>query len=65
MCNLQIDLVGPGGRTYAVGRMLRLGRRAEVDEVREFFRPYAPFQGLAGMYLLRGQRFVVPAGPPL
>jgi DNA-3-methyladenine glycosylase II len=61
------DMLPAGDLAYVklVGRMLRLGRRAEVDEVREFFTPYAPFQGLAGMYLLRGQRFVVPAGPPL
>jgi 3-methyladenine DNA glycosylase/8-oxoguanine DNA glycosylase len=48
-----------------VGRMLRLGRRATVEEVREFFAPYAPFEGLAGLYLLRGRRFVLPAGPPV
>jgi DNA-3-methyladenine glycosylase II len=61
------DMLPAGDLAYVklVGRMLRLGRRAEVDEVREFFRPYAPYEGLAGMYLLRGQRFVVPAGPPL
>jgi 3-methyladenine DNA glycosylase/8-oxoguanine DNA glycosylase len=40
-----------------VGRLLRLGRRATEDEVREFFEPFAPFQGLAGTYLLHG-RFV-------
>jgi 3-methyladenine DNA glycosylase/8-oxoguanine DNA glycosylase len=37
-----------------VGRAARLGRRATEDEVREFFGPYAPFQALAGMYLLQG-----------
>jgi 3-methyladenine DNA glycosylase/8-oxoguanine DNA glycosylase len=46
-----------------VGRLRRLGRRATEDEVRDFFAPYAPYQGLAGVYLLsygfRG------AGPPL
>jgi len=35
-----------------VGRMARLGRRATEDEVRSFFEPYAPYQGLAGMYAL-------------
>ena len=40
VCNVQIDLVGPGGRTYAVGRMLRLktGKRRlrlpRVDRLR-------------------------------
>ena len=48
-----------------VGRMRRLGRRATVEEVHDFFAPYAPFQGLAGLYLLRGRRFVQPAGPPV
>jgi 3-methyladenine DNA glycosylase/8-oxoguanine DNA glycosylase len=45
--------------------MLRMGRRATVDEVREFFAPYAPYEGLAGLYLLRGRNFVMPAGPPV
>jgi 3-methyladenine DNA glycosylase/8-oxoguanine DNA glycosylase len=38
-----------------VGRAARLGRRATEDEVREFFEPYAPYQGLAGLYALRAQ----------
>jgi 3-methyladenine DNA glycosylase/8-oxoguanine DNA glycosylase len=61
------DMLPAGDLAYVklVGRMLRLGRRAEVEEVREFFAPYAPFQGLAGLYLLRGRRFVMPAGPPV
>jgi 3-methyladenine DNA glycosylase/8-oxoguanine DNA glycosylase len=61
------DMLPAGDLAYVklVGRMLRLGRRATVEEVREFFAPYAPFAGLAGMYLLRGSRFVMPAGPPV
>lgn len=61
------DMLPAGDLAYVklVGRMLRLGRRAEMHEVHEFFRPYAPFQGLAGLYLLRGARFVAPVGPPL
>jgi 3-methyladenine DNA glycosylase/8-oxoguanine DNA glycosylase len=61
------DMLPAGDLAYVklVGRMLTLGRRATVDEVREFFARYAPFEGLAGMYLLRGKRFVMPAGPPL
>jgi DNA-3-methyladenine glycosylase II len=61
------DMLPAGDLAYVklVGRMLRLGRRAEVKEVREFFEPYAPFEGLAGLYLLRGARFVMPAGPPV
>lgn len=30
-----------------VGRLTRLGRRATVEEVEDFFAPYAPFRGLA------------------
>ena len=61
------DMLPAGDLAYVklVGRMLRLGRRATVEEVREFFAPYAPFQALAGLYLLRGRRFVMPAGPPV
>lgn len=33
-----------------VGRLARLGRRATVEEVEEFFAPYAPFRGLAGIW---------------
>lgn len=33
-----------------VGRLARLGRRATVAEVEEFFAPYAPFRGLAGAW---------------
>jgi 3-methyladenine DNA glycosylase/8-oxoguanine DNA glycosylase len=33
-----------------VGRLARLGRRATVEEVEEFFAPYAPFRGLAAAW---------------
>jgi DNA-3-methyladenine glycosylase II len=61
------DMLPAGDLAYVklVGRMLRMGRRATVEEVREFFAPYAPFEGLAGLYLLRGRRFVMRAGPPV
>ena len=61
------DMLPAGDLAYVklVGRMLRMGRRATVEEVREFFAPYAPFEGLAGHYLLRGARFVMPVGPPV
>jgi DNA-3-methyladenine glycosylase II len=48
-----------------VGRMAGLGRRAEVDEVREFFAPYEPFRALAGVYLLVGGGAVSGFRPPL
>ena len=35
-----------------VGVLAGLGRRASEHEVREFFEPYAPFAGLAGVYLV-------------
>jgi 3-methyladenine DNA glycosylase/8-oxoguanine DNA glycosylase len=34
-----------------VGKLAGLGRRATVEEVEEFFAPYAPFRGLAGSWL--------------
>jgi 3-methyladenine DNA glycosylase/8-oxoguanine DNA glycosylase len=33
-----------------VGRLAGLGRRATVEEVEEFYAPYAPFRGLAGAW---------------
>ncbi len=35
-----------------VGRLAGLGRRATVEEVEEFYAPYAPFRGLAGMWTI-------------
>ena len=35
-----------------VGRLAGLGRRATEEEVREFFAPYEPYRGLAGLYAL-------------
>ena len=48
------DQLPAGDLAYVklVGRLARLGRRASEDEVREFFAPYAPFEGLAGVYAL-------------
>ncbi len=37
-----------------VGKLAGLGRRATEPEVREFFAPYAPYEGLAGTYALSG-----------
>jgi 3-methyladenine DNA glycosylase/8-oxoguanine DNA glycosylase len=34
-----------------VGKLAHLGRRATVEEVEEFFVPYAPYRGLAGSWL--------------
>jgi len=35
-----------------VGRLARLGRRATVEEVEEFYAPYEPFRGLAGAWTI-------------
>jgi 3-methyladenine DNA glycosylase/8-oxoguanine DNA glycosylase len=50
------DQLPAGDLAYVklVGRLAGLGRRATEDEVREFFAPYAPYQALAGIYLLHG-----------
>jgi 3-methyladenine DNA glycosylase/8-oxoguanine DNA glycosylase len=42
-----------------VGRLAGLGRRATLEEVREFFEPYEPFRGIAGTYLLAGKSLFV------
>ena len=47
-----------------VGRLAGLGRRATVEEVEEYFAPYAPFRGLAGAFALRrAAHGSVAAGP--
>jgi 3-methyladenine DNA glycosylase/8-oxoguanine DNA glycosylase len=61
------DMLPAGDLAYVklVGRLARLGRRATVEEVRAWFAPFAPFQALAGLYLLR-DTYVLPerARPP-
>jgi 3-methyladenine DNA glycosylase/8-oxoguanine DNA glycosylase len=47
-----------------VGRLAGLGRRATVDEVRDWFAPYAPYQALAGSYLLAGGHALAADKPP-
>ena len=37
---------------------------ATVEEVEEYFAPYAPFRGLAGTYALAGWHKAMGAGPP-
>jgi len=48
------DQLPAGDLAYVklVGRLAGLGRRATEEEVRDFFAPYAPFSGLAGLYAL-------------
>ena len=44
------DSLPAGDLAYVklVGSLAGLGRRATVEEVEEYFAPYAPFRGLAG-----------------
>jgi 3-methyladenine DNA glycosylase/8-oxoguanine DNA glycosylase len=52
------DALPAGDLAYIklVGRLAELGRRATVEEVAEFFAPYAPYRGLAGTFALVGHR---------
>lgn len=60
------DMLPAGDLAYVklVGRLEGLGRRATVEEVREWFAPFAPFQALAGAYLLTDRHAVYPRRPP-
>jgi len=59
------DQLPAGDLAYVklVGQLAGLGRRATEDEVREFFAPYAPFAGLAGLYLLQARHVGGARGP--
>jgi 3-methyladenine DNA glycosylase/8-oxoguanine DNA glycosylase len=65
----EVDSFPAGDLAYVklVGVLAGLGRRATVEEVEEFFAPYAPFRGLAGAFVLRGSGSVSAAarGLPL
>jgi len=60
------DVIPAGDLAYLkiVGRLAGLGRRATEDEVRDFFDPYAPFQALAGTYVIAGRRALLRDAPP-
>jgi 3-methyladenine DNA glycosylase/8-oxoguanine DNA glycosylase len=55
---------GDLGFIKLVGRLAGLGRRATIEEVEEFFAPYAPYRGLAGSFVLAAHH-KAGAGPPL
>jgi 3-methyladenine DNA glycosylase/8-oxoguanine DNA glycosylase len=57
--------VGDLGYVKLVGRLASLRRRATVEEVEEFYAPFAPFRGLAGALTLAGLHRAVAQGPPL
>lgn len=48
-----------------VGRLAGLGRRADLDEVEQYFEPYRPWRGLAAAFALIGHYRAVVEGPPL
>jgi 3-methyladenine DNA glycosylase/8-oxoguanine DNA glycosylase len=60
------DSLPAGDLAYVklVGHLAGLGRRATVEEVEEYFAPYAPFRGLAGAFALVGWHKAMGAGPP-
>jgi DNA-3-methyladenine glycosylase II len=61
------DSLPAGDLAYVklVGVLARLGRRATVPEVEEYFAPYAPFRGLAGSFALVRWHGAVAQAPPL
>ena len=60
------DSLPAGDLAYVklVGHLAGLGRRATVEEVEEYFAPYAPYRGLAGTFALAGWHKAMGAGPP-
>jgi 3-methyladenine DNA glycosylase/8-oxoguanine DNA glycosylase len=58
------DSLPAGDLAYVklVGHLTGLGRQATVEEVEQYFAPYAPFRGLAGTFALVGWHKAIPAG---
>lgn len=56
---------GDLGYVKLIGRLAGLGRRATVEEVEEFFLPYAPYRGLAGDFILAAHHKAIAQAPPL
>jgi 3-methyladenine DNA glycosylase/8-oxoguanine DNA glycosylase len=60
------DSLPAGDLAYVklVGYLKRLGRRATVEEVEEFFAPYEPFRALAGSFAVSHWAKAMGTGPP-
>jgi 3-methyladenine DNA glycosylase/8-oxoguanine DNA glycosylase len=60
------DSLPAGDLAYVklVGYLAGLRRRATVEEVEEYFAPYAPFRGIAGGFALSHWGKAMGAGPP-
>jgi 3-methyladenine DNA glycosylase/8-oxoguanine DNA glycosylase len=56
---------GDLGYIKMVGRLAGLRRRATIEEVEEFFAPYAPYRGLAGSFVLAAFHKLASPGPPV
>ena len=63
----EVDSLPAGDLGYIklVGHLAGLGRRATIEEVEEFFRPYEPYRGLAGDFMLFAHHKAIAHGPPL
>src|SRR5215218_8446505 len=63
----EVDSLPAGdlGCIKLVGRLAGRGRRATIEEVEEFFRPYEPYRGLAGDFMLFAHHRAIAQGPPL
>ena len=61
------DSLPAGDLAYVklVGGLSGTGSRATVEEIESFYAPYAPYRGLAGYFMLSGQRRRLAAAPPL
>lgn len=56
---------GDLGYIKLVGHLANLGRRrATIEEVEEFYAPYQPYRGLAGVHTLAGLHHLVARGGP-
>jgi 3-methyladenine DNA glycosylase/8-oxoguanine DNA glycosylase len=56
---------GDLGYIKLVGHLAKLGRRATIPEVEEFYAPYEPYRGLVGTLTLSGLYRTIATGPPL